>query len=62
MALLTRAIVIASTLAAVALGLWPLQAQPALAAALATTFVAVALLFVAIVWWIVRRGRRSSAA
>jgi len=26
------------------------------------TFVAVALLFVAIVWWIVRRGRRSSAA
>jgi hypothetical protein len=44
MALLTRAIVIASTLAAVALGLWPLQAQPALAAALAATFVAVALL------------------
>jgi hypothetical protein len=44
MALLTRAVVVASTLAAVALGLWPLLGQPALATALAATFVGTGLL------------------
>ena len=44
MALLTRAIVVTSTLLAVGLGLWPLQEQPALAAALAAMFIAAGLL------------------
>ena len=44
MSVLTRTVVVASTLLAVALGLWPLQAQPSLAAALGGTFVAVAML------------------
>ena len=44
MARLTRVVVVISTLLAVAVGLWPLQTQPVLAAALASTFVGVAVL------------------
>jgi hypothetical protein len=44
MARLTRVIVVISTLLAVAVGLWPLQTQPELAAALSSTFLGAALL------------------